>query len=72
MADKSLTYHVSEFNVGDKVLVRNHIRGVWDTKYYMMEWQLELMDESGKIHKVNVQDVKITYPVDELIVFTWW
>ena len=25
------------------------------------------MEESGKIHKVNVQDVKIAYPTDELI-----
>ena len=33
----------------------------------MMRRQLELMDESGKTHKVNVQDVKITYPVDESI-----
>ena len=29
--------------------------------------QLELIDESGKIHKVNVQDVKVTYPFNELI-----
>ena len=26
------------------------------------------MDESGKIHKVNVQGVKITYSVNEMIV----
>ena len=32
-----------------------------------MWWQWELMDKSGKIHKVNVQDVKVTYPVNELI-----
>ena len=29
--------------------------------------QLELMDEISKSHKVNVQDVKVTYPADELI-----
>ena len=28
---------------------------------------LELIDESQKTWKVNVQDIKITYPVDELI-----
>ena len=32
-----------------------------------MKRQLKLMDESGKTHKVNVQDIKITYPVEELI-----
>ena len=26
------------------------------------------MDDSGKMCKVNVQDVKITYPVNELII----
>ena len=31
-ADKLLTYPVHEFNVGDKVLVKNHTRdyGVWN------------------------------------------
>ena len=29
--------------------------------------QLELMNESGKTHKLNVQDVKIMYPGDKLI-----
>ena len=29
--------------------------------------QLELVGKSGKIHKVNVQDGKVTNPVDELI-----
>ena len=29
--------------------------------------QLELMDESGKTHKANVQVVKIMFPVNELI-----
>ena len=29
--------------------------------------QLVLIDKSGKTHKTNVQDVKIRYPVDELI-----
>ena len=28
--------------------------------------QFELMDKSGKNWKVNVQDVKTTYPLDEL------
>ena len=28
-------------------------------------WQLELLDKSGKT--LNVQDVKILYPIDELI-----
>ena len=27
----------------------------------------ELMDQCNKTHKANVQDVKITYPIDELI-----
>ena len=29
-ADQFPTYHISEFNVGDKVLVQNNIRDVWD------------------------------------------
>ena len=29
--------------------------------------QLELTDESGNICKINIQDVKIKYPVNELI-----
>ena len=69
-----LTYIVPELNVGDKVLVRNHTRDVWDPKYdavYCMVWvmgrQLELIDESTKTGKVNAQDVKPTYPADELI-----
>ena len=32
-----------------------------------MERQLELMDKSGKTLKINVPDVKIMYPVAELI-----
>ena len=69
-----LVYPVPEFNVGDKVLVRNHTRDVWDPKYDVaycgvgvMGRQLKLMDESGNTCKVNVQDVKIMYPVNELI-----
>ena len=31
--DTFLTYPIPEFNVGDKVLVRNHTRNVWDLKY---------------------------------------
>ena len=32
-----------------------------------MGGQLKLIDESGRAWKVNVQDVKITYPLNELI-----
>ena len=32
-----------------------------------MELQLELAEKCGKTQKVNFQDVKITYPIDELI-----
>ena len=28
---------------------------------------MELADENGSIHKVNIEDVKITYPIDELM-----
>ena len=66
-ADKFLTYTLTEFNFGDKVLLRNHTRDVWDLKYdvvyqvaWVMEKQLELMDESGKTCKVNVLSDKIT------------
>ena len=31
--DKFLTCPVPEFHVGDKVLVRNHTKEVWDPKY---------------------------------------
>ena len=33
----------------------------------MMGRQTELLYDSSKTHKVNVQDVKIMYPVDDLI-----
>ena len=63
-----------EFNVGDKVLLRNHTRDVLDLKYdiaYRVKWvmrrQLEFIDETDKTHKVNVQDVKFTYIVNGLI-----
>ena len=56
-ADKFLTYSVVGFNVGDKVLVRNHTRDTWNPKYNVayqvvqeMGRQVELMDESGKTH----------------------
>ena len=56
------------------MLVINHIRDVWDKRYdvayhveQVMGRQLEFIDESGKTCKVNVLDVKITYPVNELI-----
>ena len=32
-----------------------------------MGWQLELVNKGSKVSKVNVQGVKITYPIDELI-----
>ena len=32
-----------------------------------MARQLYLMDESCKIHRANVQDVKMMYTIDELI-----
>ena len=56
------------------VLVRNYTRDVWDPKYnlvYHVGWvmgrQMDLINESGKIQKVNIQDVRIMYKVDELI-----
>ena len=54
--------------------VRNHTRVVWDPKYevayhvvWLMGGQLKLIDKSGRTCKVNVQDVKVTYLVNELI-----
>ena len=51
------------------MLVRNHIRDVWNLKYdvayhvvQVMGRQLELMDQSCKTDRVNVQDIKILYP----------
>ena len=72
-ADTFLTYPVLKFNVANKVLVRNHTRDVWDLKdgAYHVVWvmgrHLKLMEDSGKTHKGNVQDVKITFPVNTLI-----
>ena len=47
---------------------------MWDPKYdvayhviHMMGEQLELVLEGGKVHKVNVQNIKITYPVNVFI-----
>ena len=47
---------------------------MWDPKYgvaycvvHVMGRQLELADKGGKVYKVNVQDIKITNLVDELI-----
>ena len=55
------------------MLVRN-TRNVWDMKYdvsycvvQVVGRQLELRDKNSQIHKVNVQAVKITYTVNELI-----
>ena len=66
--DKLLIYHVSKYYVGDKALVKNHPREVWEPKYdaaYHVVWvmgrQLELIDKSGKTQKANVQDSNIMY-----------
>ena len=47
------------------------MRNVLDSKYDLgycvecvMGWQLEFMDKSGR---TNVQDIKITYPINELV-----
>ena len=55
-----LIYLLPEFHIGDKVLFRDLVRDVCDPKYdvayhvvHVIGWQLELMDKSGKIHKVN-------------------
>ena len=47
---------------------------MWNPKYpvayhvvCVMGKQLELAGKCGKTQEVNVQDVKITYPVDEMI-----
>ena len=56
------------------MLVRNHMRDVWNIKYHVaycvvqvLERQSELIDESSKTQKVNLQDVKIMYPLYEVI-----
>ena len=74
LADQCLTYPIPEFNDGDKVLVWNHTRGVWDPKQdvvydviHMMGCQLEFTDKGGKVCKVTVLDIRITYPVYELL-----
>ena len=33
----------------------------------MIGHQMELLDESSNTHKINVQDLKITYWADELV-----
>ena len=47
---------------------------MWNPKYDLpycvvcvIGQQLEWIDESGKTHKVNVQDLKVTYLVDTLV-----
>ena len=69
-----LIYCIPKFHVGDKVSVQNHIRDMWDPKYYaaycvvsVMKQQLALVDKSDKIYEVNSQKIEATYPVDELI-----
>ena len=56
------------------MLVRNHIRDVWDLRcdvdpcvVHVMGQQLRLAYDSSNICQVYVQGVKVTYPVDELI-----
>ena len=51
-----MTFPVPEFLARHKVLIRNYKRDVSDPKYdvayhrmHVMGWQLELLDESGKI-----------------------
>ena len=63
-----------EFHFRDNVLVRNHIRDVWDLRcdvdpcvVHVMGQQLRLAYDSSNICQVYVQGVKVTYPVDELI-----
>ena len=62
-----LTYPIPTFHAGDKLLVQNQIRYVWAPKYSvaycmlsMMGQQLQLAEESGRIHEFHVQDVKVT------------
>ena len=50
------------------------MNNVWDTKYdivyhvvFLIGHQLKMTGESGKIHKATVQNIKVTYPVDELL-----
>ena len=56
------------------MLIRNQLKDVWDPMYdvtyhvvCVIGSHLKLKDISGKIHKVNVQDVRVAFPVDELI-----
>ena len=37
------TYHMFEFHVGDKILVRNHIRDVLDAKYDFVYYVVHLI-----------------------------
>ena len=62
-----------DFMLEKNLLIRNHVRDVWDPKYDVANCvicvvgsQLDFMDKSVKISTVNVHEIKILYPVDEL------
>ena len=61
--------------VGDPVIVRNHVREMWDPKYlvdyrvvaFPSERQVEIAAPDGKTRKVNIQDVHFQYPANQVI-----
>ena len=55
-ANQFLTYPITEFNVGDKLLLQNHVRVVWDPKC------------DGTYHVVSVMGQKLEL-TDKLIRF---
>ena len=68
------THEISDFVVGDLVLLQNHVRGPWDPKYEpsfrivkIHGRQVELESADGKLRTANIQDIKPQYPVDEVL-----
>ena len=61
--DKFLTYSVPEFHVGEHKSYKKCMGSKDDTVYCMIQvmGRLRLMNESGKTHAVNTQDVRIMY-----------
>ena len=69
-----VTHPIPYFQVGDKVLIKDHTREARGLKFdpghdivAIQDRQVELTDMSGNAQKVNVQDVKSVYPMDDLI-----
>jgi hypothetical protein len=61
--------------IGDPVMIRNYVRNTWDPKYlveyriisFPSERQVEVVSPTGRVKRVNIQDVHFQYPANQVI-----